>query len=64
MPRPSKQVIRQKAAAGIEWKKGNRKEAQKLWAEADKTRKELQAKKRNTNKPAEAEGPAEGDGGS
>ena len=65
MPRPSKTVHRQKIAAGLEWKKGNREEAKKLWADADKARKELQAKKRNKNKPAEEKAPeeAEGEGG-
>lgn len=55
MPRPSKTVHRQKIAAGLEWKKGNREEAQKMWAEADQARKELQAKKHNKKKVA-AEG--------
>ncbi len=63
MPRPSKAVHRQKIAAGLEWKKGNREEAQKLWREADKTRKELQAKKRNKNKPPEGEGEATAESG-
>ncbi|MHC4067125.1 MAG: hypothetical protein ACYSUQ_07330 [Planctomycetota bacterium] len=56
MPRPSKTIRRQKIHAGLEWKKGNREEAQKLWAEADKGRKELQVKKkRNQQKTGEAE---------
>ncbi|MCH7813620.1 MAG: hypothetical protein IID40_06320 [Planctomycetes bacterium] len=50
MPRPSKQIRRQKVAAGVEWKKGNRDEAAKLWAEADKARKEIQAKKKKNQK--------------
>ncbi len=54
VPRPTKQFRRQKVAAAAEWKKGNRKEATKLWADADKARKEFQAKKRNKNKPAES----------
>lgn len=52
MPRPSKTVHRQKIAAGLEWKKGNREEAQKMWAEADQARKELYAKKHNKKKAA------------
>ncbi len=52
MPRPTKTIRRQKTSAAAEWKKGNRKEAQKLWADADKARKEFQAKKKK-GKPAE-----------
>ena len=62
MPRPSKTVHRQKIAAGLEWKKGNREEALKMWNEADKARKELQAKKHNKKKPAQAEGEDKGEG--
>ena len=46
MPRPSKVIRRQKIDAASDWKKGNRTEAQKMWADADKARKELQAKKK------------------
>ena len=57
MPRPNKAIRRQKVDAASEWKKGNREEAHKLWAEADKARKELQAKKRGgKQKPESAEG--------
>jgi hypothetical protein len=65
LPRPSKTVRRQKVAAGLEWKKGNREEAQKIWLDADKARKELQAKKHNKKKaaePAEEAGQIEGTG--
>ena len=62
LPRPNKAVHRQKVEASLEWKKGNREEAQKLWLEADKARKELQAKKHNKKKPAEAEGESESAG--
>ena len=68
MPRPTKTIRRQKINAGIEWKKGNRKEAAKLWADADKARKELQAKKKSTKRapttePEASEGEAsEGEG--
>ncbi len=46
MPRPSKAVRRQKVNAGIEYKKGNRKEAYDLWAKAAEGRRELQTKKK------------------
>ena len=46
MPRPTKAIRRQLVNAGIAWKKGDRKEAAKLWANADKTRKEVQVKKK------------------
>jgi len=39
--------------AALAWKKGDRAGARKLWADADKARKEAQAKKRNKKKPAE-----------
>ena len=51
MPRPTKTIRRQKTSAGIAWKKGNREEACKLWADADKARKEFQAKKKKSHKP-------------
>jgi hypothetical protein len=62
VPRPSKTVHRQKIAAGLEWKKGNREEAKKMWADSDKARKELQAKKRNKKKPAEEKAPDQAEG--
>ena len=46
MPRPSKAVRRQKVNAGLEFRKGNKKEAYSLWAKAAATRLELQAKKK------------------
>jgi len=55
MPRPSKACKRQKVNAAIEYKKGNKKEAYKLWEEAAQTRKDLQAKKRNKKAPADKE---------
>jgi uncharacterized Zn finger protein (UPF0148 family) len=55
LPRPSKTIQRQKIAAGLEWKKGNREQAQKMWLEADKARKEAQAKKHNKKRAAEGE---------
>ncbi|MFQ5489236.1 MAG: hypothetical protein ACE5GE_00830 [Phycisphaerae bacterium] len=58
MPRPSKAVRQQLRSAAQAWKKGDRTEANKLWGAADQARKELQAKKRNKNKPAEPESPA------
>lgn len=62
MPRPTKAIRRQKTNAAIAWKKGDREEACKLWAEADKARKEIQAKKkgRKAGVTAKAEAP-EGD---
>ena len=60
MPRPSKAVQLQKRQAAQAWKKGDRAQAQKLWMAADVARKELQAKKRNKNKSAQADtAPAE-----
>ena len=56
MPRPSKQIRRQKVAAGVEWKKGNRGEAAKLWAEAAKARQEIQAKKKKNQKKGDGAG--------
>jgi hypothetical protein len=62
VPRPSKTIRRQKVNAGIEWKKGNRAEACKLWADADKGRKELQAKKKKHKQgTAPADEAAEGE---
>jgi len=62
VPRPSKAIRRQKVDAATEWKKGNRAEAQKMWAEADKARKELQAKKKkNQGQTAAGQGESEKD---
>ena len=58
MPRPSKTVRRQKINAGIEFNKGNRREAYALWSKAATVRKELQAKrKRNQQGQPEATEP-------
>lgn len=55
MPRPSKTTRRQIVNAGIEYKKGNRKEAYALWAKAANARKErLEAKRNKKQKAAEA----------
>jgi hypothetical protein len=53
MPRPTKAFRRQKINAAIAWKRGDRKEAYKLWEAAAASLKEHQAKKKNKNKPAE-----------
>ena len=53
--RKTKDIKRKKINAGIEYKKGNRKEAYKMWTEAKKEMDEL----RGRNKPAEQENPAE-----
>ncbi|MCG8406507.1 MAG: hypothetical protein MI923_15020 [Phycisphaerales bacterium] len=52
--RKTKDIKRKKKEAGIEYKKGNRKDAYKLWGEAKKELDEL----RGRNKPAE-EAPAQ-----
>lgn len=53
--RKTKDIKRKKINAGIEYKKGNRKDAYKMWAEAKKEMDEL----RGRNKPVEQEKPAE-----
>lgn len=53
MPRPSKVFRRQKINAAIAWKRGDMKEAYKLWEDAAASLKELRAKKKNKNKPAD-----------
>jgi hypothetical protein len=50
MPRPSKAVRRQKVNAGLEFKKGNKKEAYTLWSKAAAGRLELQTKKKKNQK--------------
>ncbi len=52
MPRPTKAFRRQKIQAGIEWKRGNRKEAYKLWEKADTALKAARGAKRNKKKIA------------
>ncbi len=54
MPRPTKALHRQRLSAAAAWKRGERKEAYKLWEEAAKGQKEHRAKKHNKKK-AEAE---------
>ena len=49
--RKTKDIKRKKINAGIEYKKGNRKDAYKMWAEAKKEMDEL----RGRNKPAAKE---------
>lgn len=53
MPRPGKAFRRQKINAAIEFKRGNRAEAYKLWEQAAANLKAHQDKKRNKNKKAE-----------
>ncbi|MFH0980975.1 MAG: hypothetical protein V2A79_05500 [Planctomycetota bacterium] len=57
MPRPSKAVRRQKVNAGLEYRKGNRKEAYALWAKAAEARKGLQTKKKKNKLGQPAETP-------
>ena len=52
MPRPTKAFRRQKIQAGIEWKRGNREEAYKLWSKASASLKEARNAKRNRKKIA------------
>lgn len=53
MPRPTKAFRRQKVNAAQAWKRGDRKEAYKLWEDAAKGLKEHRAKKHNKKKPEE-----------
>ena len=53
--RKTKDIKRKKINAGIEYKKGNRKDAYKMWNEAKKEMDEL----RGRNKPAAQEQPTE-----
>ncbi|MCP4593291.1 MAG: hypothetical protein GY842_21350 [bacterium] len=55
MPRPSKTVRRQCVNAGLEYKRGNRTEAYKIWAKAAASRLELQAKKKKNQQGKVAE---------
>ena len=52
MPRPTKAFRRQQINAAIAWKRGERKEAYKLWEEAAASLKQHRAKKHNTNTAA------------
>ena len=70
MPRPNKAYRRQKVNAAAAYKRGDREEAYKLWAEAAKSTQEHYAKKHNKKKraaeaaaaEAAAKAEAEGDG--
>ncbi len=53
MPRPTKAFHRQRVNAALAWKRGDRKEAYKLWRESAASLKAHRDKKRNKNKPAE-----------
>ena len=50
MPRPTKAIRRQRLNAATAWKRGERKEANRLWEEAARALKEHRDKKRNKNK--------------
>ena len=50
MPRPTKAIRRQRLNAATAWKRGERKEATKLWEEAAHALKEHRNKKRNKHK--------------
>lgn len=64
MPRPTKVFRRQKINAAIAWKRGDRKEAYKLWEKAAASLKEHRAKKRNKKKASKAAEAAESSGSS
>ena len=53
MPRPTKVFRRQKIDAALAWKRGEKKEAYKLWEKAAAGLKEHRAKKQNKKKPLE-----------
>ncbi|MCH8854265.1 MAG: hypothetical protein IID41_16675 [Planctomycetes bacterium] len=53
MPRPTKAIRRKRLDAVIAYKRGERKEAYKLWETAAAALKEHHAKKHNKKKPAE-----------
>ena len=55
MPRPTKAYRRTKMQAAIEWKRGDKKEAYKLWEKAAADLHEHTNKKRNKKKKAAAE---------
>ena len=54
MPRPTKMFHRQRLNAAAAWKRGDKKEAHKLWEEAAAGQKEHRVKKHNKKK-AQAE---------
>ena len=53
MPRPTKTLRRTKLQAAAAWKRGDKKEAYKLWEKAAAGLKEHRFKKQNKNKAAE-----------
>ena len=53
MPRPTKAFHRQRINAALAWKRGDKKEAYKLWEKAAASLSEHRSKKHNKNKPAE-----------
>ncbi len=55
MPRPTKAFRRGKLQAAVAWKRGDRKEAYKLWEKAAAKLKEHRDKKHNKNKSSEGE---------
>lgn len=60
MPRPTKAFRRMKINAAIAYKRGEKKEAYKLWEKAAAGMKEHREKKQNKNKPAEVAAEAGG----
>ncbi len=60
MPRPTKAFRRMKINAAIAYKRGDKKEAYKLWQKAAAGMKEHREKKQNKNKPAEVAAEAGG----
>ena len=54
MPRPTKALHQKRIQAAAAWKRGERKEAYKLWEDAAAAQKEHRYKKRHKNKPAPA----------
>lgn len=53
MPRPTKVFRRQRVDAQLAWKRGEKKEAYKLWEAAAASMKEHRAKKHKKNKSGE-----------
>lgn len=53
MPRPTKVFRRQRVDAAIAWKRGDKKEAYKLWEKAAAGQKEHHQKKHPKSKPEE-----------
>ena len=59
MPRPNKATRRQKINAAIAYKRGDRKEAYKLWQKASDTLREMRQKKRTRHQAKPEEAPQE-----